>query len=90
MTLEYLLCNKEAEKSVDKLDGKTLKDMFASSDRKQFARNMLIPIIEKETAKREIIHNLSTRQMINSVETVLKEIGDTLVADGQDILFVQE
>lgn len=91
MASEYLLSNKEAEKSVDKLrdklDGKILKDMFASSDRKLFARNMLTPIIEKETAKREIIHNLSTEQMMNSVKTVLEEINDTLVAEGQDVVF---
>lgn len=91
MASEYLLSNKEAEKSVDKLrdklDGKTLKDMFASSDRERFARNMFIPIIEKETAKREIIHNLSTEQMINSVKIVLEEINDILVEDGQDIVF---
>lgn len=90
MASEYLLSNKEAEKSVDKLrdklDGKTLKDMFTSSDRKRFARNMLTPIIEKETAKREIMHTLSTEQMINSVKIVLEEINDTLIADEQDIV----
>ena len=48
--------NKEAERAVDKLkgklDGETLKDMYASSDReKKFARNLLTPIIERETAK---------------------------------------
>lgn len=89
MASEYLLNNKEAEKSIDKLrdklDGKILKDMFASNDRKQFARNMLTSIIETETAKREIIHNLSTEQMINSIKTVLEEINDTLVTEGQDI-----
>lgn len=91
MASEYLLSNKEAEKSVDKLrdklDGKILKDMFASSDRKEFARNILLPIIEKETAKRKIIYNLSTEQMINSVKIVLEEINDTLAEDGQDIAF---
>lgn len=80
MASEYLLSNKEAEKSVDKLrdklDGKILKDMFANNDRKRFARNMITPIIEKEISKREIIHNLSTEQMINSVKTVLEEIND--------------
>lgn len=91
MASEYLLSNKEAEKSVDKLrdklDGKILKDMFASSDRKEFARNMLILIIEKETAKRKIIYHLSTEQMINSVKIVLEEINDTLAEDGQGIAF---
>ena len=80
MSSEYLLNNKEAEKSVDKLkeklDGKTLKDMFASSDRKQFARKMLIPIIESETAKRKAIQKPSTDLMIASIKTVLEEISD--------------
>lgn len=48
---------------------------------------MLIPIIEKETAKRKIIYNLSTEQMINSVKIVLEEINDTLAEDGQGIAF---
>lgn len=91
MASEYLLSNKEAEKSVDKLkdklDGKTLKDMFASGDREQFARNLLTPIVEKETSKREVIHNLTTEQMTNSVKVVLEEIGDTLAADGHDLSF---
>ena len=84
MASEYLLNSKEAEKSVDKLRdklrGKTLKDMFASSDREQFARDMLTPIIEEETAKREMIYNLSAEQMTNSIKTVLIEISHTLTA----------
>lgn len=80
MSSEYLLNNKEAEKSVDKLkeklDGKKLKDMYASSDRKQFARKMLIPIIESEIAKRKVIQKPSTDLMIASIKTVLEEISD--------------
>lgn len=91
MASEYLLSNKEAEKSVDKLrdilDGKMLKNMFASSDRKQFARNMLVPIIEKEVLKREIIHEPSTEQMINCVKAVLEEIDDTMIEDNGDNAF---
>lgn len=91
MAAEYLLSNKEAEKSVDKLkdklDGKVLKYMFASGDRKQFARNLLTPIIEVETAKREVIHNLSSEQMITSIRTVLEEINDAYVADENDAVF---
>lgn len=86
MASEYLLSNKEAEKSVDKLreilDGKMLKNMFASNDRKQFARTMLIPIIEKEVSKRVVIHEPSAEQMVKSVKTVLEEINDTL--EGED------
>ena len=80
MVSEYLLSNKEAEKSVDKLrdklDGKVLKNMFSSSDRKGFARKLLTPIIEAETAKREVIHNLSSEQMVSSLRTVLEEINN--------------
>ena len=91
MASEYLLSSKEGEKSVDKLkdklDGKTLKDMFASGDRKKFARNLLTPIVEKETSKREIIHNLSEEQMINSVQFVLEEISDSIDLNGEDTVF---
>ena len=80
MASEYLLSNKEAEKSVDKLkdklNGNELKDMFASGDRKKFARNLLTPIIETETKKREVIHNLSDEQIITSMKEVLEEIND--------------
>lgn len=82
MASEYLLSNKEAEKSVDKLrdilDGKKLKDMFASSDRKKFAREMLTPIIKKEVLKREIIREPSSDEMVNSVKAVLEEINDAM------------
>lgn len=91
MASEYLLSNKEAEKSVDKLqdilDGKMLKNMFASDDRRQFARDMLIPIIEKEVSKREIIREPSTEQMINCVKAVLEEINDTMVDDDYGTAF---
>lgn len=91
MASEYLLSNKEAEKSVDKLkdklDGKVLKDMFASSDRKEFVRKLLTPIIETEAAKREVIHNLSSEQMITSIRTVLEEINDAYEADENNTVF---
>lgn len=78
MASEYLLNKKEAEKSSDKLrdklDGKVLKDMFASSYRKKFARKLLTPIIEMETAKREIIYNISSEKIITSIRSVLEEI----------------
>ena len=80
MASEYLLSNKEAEKSVDrlkdKLDGKTRKDMFASNDRKKFARNLLIPIIENQISKREVIHKLTEEQMLYGIREVLEDISD--------------
>lgn len=80
MSSEYLLGNKEAEKCVDKLknnlDGKMLKDMFASGDRNQYARELLTPIVESVTVERTVVHNLSSDEMIMSVKMVLEEIED--------------
>lgn len=77
---DYLLNQKEAEKSVDKLreklDGKLLKDMFASEDRKKFAREILVPIIENETRKRKHISAVSNGQMAISLREVLEGIAD--------------
>ena len=77
---EYLLNQKETEKSVDKLSdkltGKLLKDMFASEDQKEFARNILIPIIENETAKRRTIQVPSDEQMIAGLRCVLEEAAE--------------
>lgn len=83
---EYLLNQKEAEKSVDRLgdrlDGKALKDMFASKDRKTYARNLLIPIIENETKKRKHIAAISDEQIIKSLKEVLEDISDC-ATDGE-------
>ena len=90
MAGEYLLSQKEAEKTVDslkdKLDGKTLKDMFASDSRSTFARNLLTPIIENQTSRRQVVHTLTSEQMTNSVRIVLEEIADTIVADGEFVM----
>lgn len=58
-----------------------------SSDRKEFVRKLLTPIIETETAKREVIHNLSSEQMITSIRTVLEEINDAYEADENNTVF---
>lgn len=83
---DYLLNQKEAEKSIDKLreklDGKLLKDMYASSDRKKFARVLLIPIIENETRKRKYVIAVSDEQMIKSLREVLEIISESI--DGAD------
>lgn len=82
---DYLLNQKEAEKSVDKLgdklDGKLLKDMFASDDREKFARNLLVPIIEDIVSRRSYIPKVSDTQMLTSLKTVLEEIADDFEAD---------
>ncbi len=78
---EYLLNQKEAEKSCDrleeKLSGSKLRDMFASHDRKKFARDLLAPIIENEVKKRKYIENISEKEMVDALKVVLEEVADS-------------
>ena len=77
---EYLLNQKEAEKCVDrlseKLTGKVLKDMFACDDRASFARDLIVPIVEKRVSQRELIKLPSNEQMIDSLRDILEEIAN--------------
>ena len=88
LSSEYLLSAKEAEKSIDKLkdklDEKVLKNMFASNNREEFARDLLIPIIENETKKRKHISNISTEQMIDEVREILEDICDEANSDNKE------
>lgn len=78
---EYLLNSKEAEQAVNQLQsiltGGLLKDMFASSNREEFAKNLLTPIMDKIVADRKIIHMPSNDQMIVALKDVLEEINDS-------------
>lgn len=82
LATDYLLSKKEVEITVATLErelsanGGKLKDMFASDNRRQFARNMLTPIIESETRKRKYIANVSEEKMAESLKQVLEEIAD--------------
>ena len=84
---DYLLNQKEAEKVADrlkeKLDGKKLQDMFASSSRRGYARNLLIPIIEDEVKNRKKIEAVSNEQIATSVRYILEKIADN--PDQEDI-----
>ena len=88
LSSEYLLSAKEAEKSIDKLkdklDEKVLKNIFASNNREEFARDLLIPIIENETKKRKHISNISTEQMIDEVREILEDICDEANSDNKE------
>ena len=53
----------------------------------RFVTTTVIPIIEKEVSKREIIREPSTEQMINCVKAVLEEINDTMVDDDYGTAF---
>ncbi len=82
---EYLLTADEAEKTVNilkgKLDGKTLKNMFASSNRKIFANNLLIPCIEEVTNARQKITMPSEEESQKCLVALLEEIAEK-VEDG--------
>lgn len=77
---DYLLNKKEAENIIDKLKdkltGKLLKDMFASSDRERFAKNILEPLVEEEVKKRKVIRIPSAMEMSNGLREVLEELSD--------------
>ena len=79
---EFLLTQSEAENVVerlkDNLNGSVLKDMFASSDRKGFARNLLIDYTEAEAMKREMINLPSDIDILNGIKEVFEEISDDM------------
>lgn len=81
---EYLLNQKETENITDNLKddltGGTLKDMFANSDREEFARTLMINHVEKEVEKREKISMPTSEQIVDSLREVLEEISDNIVA----------
>ena len=60
--------------------------MFASSDRKKFARNLLIPIIENEIGKRRYINEVSNEQMVTGLKNVLEKIADNFEGTEKKVL----
>lgn len=82
MAEDYLLNQEEAENIVDNLkdvlNGSTLKDMFASSNRKEFAHELLIDNIEREVKKREKIQLPTQEEMVRGLREVLEEISEEM------------
>lgn len=80
LAIDYLLTQEEAEKVSDRLQGaitgKTLKDMFASDNRQEFASNLLVPHIETITAGRKFIKLPTSEELQFSLRSVLEEIAD--------------
>ena len=81
LAVDYLLNQKEAEKIVEALkndlSGGTLKNMFASADRKKYARNLLVGHFEREVKKRKRISMPSDDEMMKSLKAVLEDIADS-------------
>ena len=77
---DYLLNEKEAEKSVDALkkvlSGAVLKDMFSCSDKRKFADDLLVPIIENEIKKRAFVNKITNSQVVKGLSEVLEDLSD--------------
>lgn len=80
MAEDYLLTHNEAENIIDHLkeylNGSTLKDMFAYSNRNEYARNLLVDHVENEVKNRKIVHMPSDSEMQKGLKNVLEEISD--------------
>ena len=80
MAIEYLLNKNEANKCIDilqkELDGSKLKDIYESSDRSEYIRNILTPIIERVTNERRRVKLPTSKDMTSSLRMVLEEISD--------------
>lgn len=83
---DYLLNKNEAENITDKLKekltGTLLKDMFSSSNRSTFAKNLLEPLIEDEVKLRKKIKIPSDAEFTMGLRRVLEKI----VSDTDDHL----
>lgn len=78
MAVEYLLNEDEANRIVKKLSkkltGKSLRDMFASDDRKNFARNLLTDLVEEEIRNREHISLPTKKNMVKGLKLALESM----------------
>ncbi len=84
---DYLLNQTEAESIVEQLskslDGKTLKEMYASSNRRNFANDFLSDYIKSEVAKRKKIILPDDEKMQLALKEVLEDISEEIsVLDG--------
>ena len=77
---DYVVNKKEAENIIDrlqyKLTGELLKDMFASSDREKFAKNILKPLVEEEAKNRKRIKIPTDLQMMSGLREVLENLSE--------------
>ena len=82
---EYLLNQEEAEKVAkilqNQLTGEILKDMHASEDRNQYARDIIEPIVSKVVNSRQIIVFPSNDIIAEELIDVLEEINEMELAN---------
>jgi hypothetical protein len=79
---DYLLNQQEVENIIDSLKtdltGSTLKDMFASSNRRVFARNLMKEHVKDELKNRKRVQMPSEVQMQRGLRVVLEEMADSM------------
>lgn len=81
---DYLITKAEAERIVDqlkeRLNGNVLKDMYASSNRKQYAKSLMEKYFIEASNKRQHIMLPSQEQMKKGLISVLEDIADENIA----------
>ncbi|MDB8803398.1 hypothetical protein PN294_14540 [Romboutsia sp. 1001216sp1] len=77
LAIDYLLTEEEVKKIVENLHGKLtgskLKDMFASSNKRNYANNMLVEIIEPIVKKRKYIVAPKDEEMISTLRGIIEK-----------------
>lgn len=80
MAEDYLLTQREVEHIIDhmgeSINGKNLKDMYASESRDSFAKNLIMPYVDKELARRKKIVVPTLDNMQYGLRLALEEIAD--------------
>lgn len=81
LATDYLLTQKEVEQTVDAIGTYitpgVLKDMYASDDKKAFAKKELTPFVEMKISQREHISDISFKDMQSGLKSVLEDIADS-------------
>lgn len=79
IAFDYMLNAEEGKKAADylkqELDSEKLKDMFASSNRRRFAGELIIPNVERVVRKRKRITVPDLDQLSERMEDLLREAG---------------
>lgn len=86
---EYLLCESEVNKVVESIQdalshGSTLKDMYASDNRKEFARALIAPPTEEVVKNRKEIDGDIDEILSNGLVAILKEAAEDSDENGDD------
>ena len=75
---DYLLNKDEAGKVIQDFQKKdlpdTLRDMYASNNRKDFARRLLEPLMEKQAKNRKLIQLPSDKEILQKTGQIIEEM----------------